>query len=409
MRKLKLGSLFDGLGGWPLAAVKFGVEPVWACEIETFPIEVTKVRFPNMKHLGSVTDVHGDEIEPVDIITSGSPCQDLSVAGKRAGLAGARSGLFTESIRIVREMRAATGGEYPTLSSNQNRDFLAVLQELSEADIPMPESGRWAGDGVVRGRSCDLAWRCLDAQYWGVPQRRNRIFLIRDFRNLGRSEILFERESVSGNHPKSRTTGQETATKPDDSSDEAGERPRSCLNPWDPQSKKIFPTSGKMQTLYAAGGGGGRGISIFSIAGNTIDRKPTNGGNGPGWHENVCYTLNTIDRHAVCFEPGSVARNAGPAGLSDKCSTLRAEMGDNQPAVLFMRERGGKPGGGKGPLISENMSLTLGTSNDQAVLCMGSQQANAGIMIDKSPTLTSAAGMSGNNQPIILTNDKNDL
>lgn len=155
---MKLGSLFDGIGGWPLAAVRNGIEPVWASEIERFPIEVTKVRFPEMKHLGSVTDIKGDEVEPVDIITSGSPCQDLSIAGGRKGLEGGRSGLFFESVRVVREMRAATGGKLPrfyvwenvpgAFSSNKGRDFCAVLSALTETDVPMPASGRWAGGGT---------------------------------------------------------------------------------------------------------------------------------------------------------------------------------------------------------------------------------------------------------------------
>ena len=102
-----MGSLFDGIGGFPLAAVRNGITPVWASEIETFPIEATKLRFPSMIHVGDITKLHGAELPPVDIICGGSPCQDLSVAGARAGLAGARSGLFMEQIRIIQEMRDA--------------------------------------------------------------------------------------------------------------------------------------------------------------------------------------------------------------------------------------------------------------------------------------------------------------
>ena len=116
MTAMKLGSLFDGSGGFPLAGSLCGIEPVWAAEVEPYPIAVTRSRFPNMKHLGSVTDINGGDIEPVDIITFGSPCQDLSVAGKRAGLKHeangdeetTRSGLFMEAVRIIKEMREAT-------------------------------------------------------------------------------------------------------------------------------------------------------------------------------------------------------------------------------------------------------------------------------------------------------------
>lgn len=138
-----MGSLFDGSGGFPLAATMAGIEPVWASEIEPYPIAVTRSRFPNMKHLGSVTGIHGDMIEPVDVITFGSPCQDLSVAGKRAGIHdGERSSLFFEAIRIIGEMRRATNGAYPTFavwenvpgafSSNRGDDFRCVIQAFAE-------------------------------------------------------------------------------------------------------------------------------------------------------------------------------------------------------------------------------------------------------------------------------------
>ena len=106
-RVLTMGSLFDGIGGFPLAAVRSGIEPLWASEIEAFPISVTQKRFPNMVHVGDITQLNGAELPPVDIICGGSPCQDLSVAGARAGLAGERSGLFLEQIRIIKEMRYA--------------------------------------------------------------------------------------------------------------------------------------------------------------------------------------------------------------------------------------------------------------------------------------------------------------
>lgn len=209
-RTLTLGSLFDGVGGWQLAAVRVGVKPVWSSEIEAFPLEVTKRHFPDTIRLGGVTKLDGANVPPVDIICARSPCQDLSIAGKRAGLAGERSGLFVQAINIVRQMRRATGGKQPrffvwenvpgAFSSNHRQDFRAMLAEIGEAEIPMPKSGRWADAGVVRTAACDIAWRVLDAQYWGVPQRRRRIFLVADFAETGRraGEILFEPERLQG-------------------------------------------------------------------------------------------------------------------------------------------------------------------------------------------------------------------
>jgi len=218
---MKLGSLFDGIGGFPLAAQRHGITPVWASEIEKFPIEVTKKHFPDMKHLGDITQINGSEIEPVDIITFGSPCQDLSVAGKREGLEGARSGLFMDAVRIIREMRTATDGRFPrfavwenvpgAFSSNKGEDFRTALEEIAETEIPMPASGKWATAGMVRTERVDIAWRTLDAQHWGVPQRRKRIFLVADFNGQSAGEILFVEEGLRGNLAESRETGQETS------------------------------------------------------------------------------------------------------------------------------------------------------------------------------------------------------
>lgn len=224
--QLRLGSLFDGSGGFPLAAEMCGITPVWASEIEKFPIAVTSKRFPNMKHLGDVTKINGADIESVDIITFGSPCQDLSVAGKRAGLDGKRSGLFAEAIRIIKEMREKTNGIYPTFavwenvpgafSSHGGEDFRTVLEELAKvsdktATIPRPEKGKWNTDGCVMGNGYSLAWRVLDAQYWGVPQRRKRIFLVADFRNERAAEILFKRKGLSRDFAESRKAWERLA------------------------------------------------------------------------------------------------------------------------------------------------------------------------------------------------------
>lgn len=201
---LTLGSLFDGIGVFPLAGVRHGITPVWASEIEKAPISITRRHFPGMIHLGDITQLHGGAIPPVDIITFGSPCQNLSQIGKREGLAGAKSSLFHHAIRIIREMRCATDDQYPTiaiwenvmgaLSSGNRMDFLSVLSAFQGADVPMPPTGRWANAGMVRGRSADLAWRLLDAQRWARPNlaRRQRIFLVADFGGRRAAQILFK-------------------------------------------------------------------------------------------------------------------------------------------------------------------------------------------------------------------------
>ena len=206
---MTLGSLFDGIGGWLLASRYAGVTPIWASEIEPFPCSVTARHFPDVKQLGDITQINPDEIEPVDIICAGSPCQDLSIAGKRKGLDGERSGLFRTAVELVRRMRERTAGKYPrffvwenvpgAFSSNKGADFRAVLEEIGQTEIPIPQHGKWANAGMVECDECQIAWRVLDAQYWGVPQRRRRIFLVADFAADGRcaEEILFEQESVS--------------------------------------------------------------------------------------------------------------------------------------------------------------------------------------------------------------------
>ena len=227
----KLGSLFDGSGGFPLSGALCGIKPVWAAEIEPYPIAVTSGRFPNMKHLGDISKINGAEIEPVDIITFGSPCQDLSVAGKRAGLKHTengddettRSGLFMEAVRIIKEMREATNGTYPrfalwenvpgAFSSNKGEDFRIVLEELIKIVEPtavmptVPKNG-WPYADSYCGDGWSVAYRVFDAQYWGVPQRRRRIYLVADFRGKCAGKVLFEREGLRGYFAESGTPRQ---------------------------------------------------------------------------------------------------------------------------------------------------------------------------------------------------------
>lgn len=298
---MKLGSLFDGSGTCPLAAALCGIEPVWASEIEPYPIRVTKKNFPQMKHLGDVIKIKGNEIEPVDIITFGSPCQDLSVAGKRAGIhEGERSSLFFEAIRIIKEMRKKTHGRYPTFaiwenvpgafSSNRGRDFLAVLQAFAEVvgecNVPEPaiKQGKlqWSKDGCIMGDGFSLAWRMLDAQYWGVPQRRKRIYIVADFAGERAPEILFKREGLSGDSAESGAAWKRTAV--DAAGSAGGSDSARCLNPW----------------------------AIYALQGNDIDRP------------------------AICFKPGQGAK-ARTAGESEKTApTLASEAGGNSvPGICY--------------------------------------------------------------------------
>lgn len=216
MKQMTLGSLFDGSGGFPLAGSLCQIKPVWASEIEPFCIKVTHARFPEMRHLGNISELDGSVIEPVDIITFGSPCQDLSLAGRRKGLGGSRSGLFHEAIRVIKEMRRKSNGQKPefivwenvmgAFSSNGGADFREVLEEIlsihsESVHVPQPE--KWSKAGCIVEDGFSLAWRVLDAQYWGVPQRRKRIFLVADLAGERAGKILFEPESLPGNSEKS--------------------------------------------------------------------------------------------------------------------------------------------------------------------------------------------------------------
>lgn len=266
---MKLMSLFDGSGGFPLAASLCGIEPVYAAEVEPYSIAVTNNRFPKMKHLGDVSKVKGGEIEPVDIITFGSPCQDMSIAGKRAGLKHAdigdeettRSGLFLEAIRIIKEMREATNGGYPryavwenvpgAFSSNKGEDFRTVLDELikiSEPDAVMPDVPKagWPYVDCYSGNGWSLAYRVFDAQYWGVPQRRRRIYLVADFRGQRAGEILLKPEGLRRISAQSGTQGQETARCAKNSVGTA-------IGGVDRYNQSFLP--GLAQTLRASGGG----------------------------------------------------------------------------------------------------------------------------------------------------------
>lgn len=295
-----------------------------------------------MKHLGDITKIHGDQIEPVDCITFGSPCQGLSMAGKRLGFDDNRSVLFLDAARIIKEMRTATNGMYPTFavwenvpgafSSNGGEDFRAVLEELARVEqpdvsIPRPSGrgGRWSKAGAIAGNGWSLAWRQLDAQYWGVPQRRKRIALVVDFGGQRAAEILFERTSLSGN--------------PDES-----------IKAWEatPRHSQASPygrdRGSKSYTLKIRSGceGGGKGALVQTEKSATLSTLQDQTlfqpvvydarGNGDGKivptitgdHENriTDYTAIAIERQTFSEQSFSSYKE------SDKCSTLKAKAGN---------------------------------------------------------------------------------
>lgn len=281
-QEITMGSLFSGSGGFELAGSIFGIRPIWASEIEPFPILVTTKNFPEMKHLGDINKLNGADLEPVTIIAGGSPCQDMSIAGKREGLDGSRSNLFREQIRIIKEMRESdraagrTGTQIRprymvwenvpgAFSSNKGKDFQAVLQEIvsitdEESNVPLPPKGKWQTAGCIMGDHFSIAWRVLDAQYWGVPQRRKRIYLVADFGGNTAPKILFEREGLSGNFTESREAWQRTAGDIKTGTHKAGTDDVECYDISD--RRRVADKSEVSPTLTTKMGIGGNNVPI---------------------------------------------------------------------------------------------------------------------------------------------------
>ena len=358
---LTLGSLFDGSGGFPLGGLISGITPLWASEIEPFPIRVTTKRLPQMKHYGDVSAQNGADLPPVDIITFGSPCQDMSVAGKRSGLDGERSSLFYQAVRIVKEMRCKTNGKYPrfvvwenvqgAFSSNKGEDFRAVLSSLCKIkreDYAVPElsNGKWNNAGCIMGEDFSLAWRLFDAQYWGVPQRRKRIYLVADLDGGSAGKILFESEGVSGYTPQGFRTWQGAAG----SAEESVGASSLCLN--DQGGQRMDVTEDFTATLRAASN-----------------------------HPPLVFENHSQD-----------TRYKGPLDVAQTVSSTYGMGGNNQPFVLetpkTLKIRSGCEGGGKGALIQENKSATLSCNNDQTVFvpkCYGICSKDSNSMKSDNP------------------------
>lgn len=211
--ELTHGELFAGIGGFGMGFDRAGMKTIWHVEIDKDCQNVLRRHFPECDLFGDVCECGSHNLKSVDVISFGSPCQDLSIAGKRNGLAGERSGLFHEAIRIIRELEPAISiwENVPgSLSSSKGNDFRIVLSEMLGADVPMPRSGRWANAGVVRSGETEVAWRILDAQHFGVPQRRRRVFVVRCVGDRSASEILFERTGSTGDTEKGGKAGEGT-------------------------------------------------------------------------------------------------------------------------------------------------------------------------------------------------------
>lgn len=437
---MKLGSLFDGSGTCPLAATLCGIDPVWASEIEPYPIRVTQKNFPQMKHLGDITRIKGDEIEPVDIITFGSPCQDLSVAGKRAGIhEGERSSLFFEAIRVIREMREKTHGRCPTIavwenvpgafSSNRGRDFLAVLQAFVKVagggcDVPEPviKQGKlqWSKDGCVMGDGFSLAWRMLDAQYWGVPQRRKRIYLVADFAGRRAGEILFEREGLSGNYAESGTSWERITA--DAARSAGGSDSVRCLNPWDYQSKRIYQPDGVCPTLPAMDCSGTNNQAVLYALDSMSSNSMKSSNPHSGFHaETVAKTLQAGGVDPTCNQGGNVivepiyalqgngiARgqnvvcyDARGNGDGAHCPTL---TGDHENRVTDYTAVCVMAHGQSNAEVTENISPALNCNHEQPIAAYSVDCRNGALDKEKTHTLQAKAsgGQSLNCTPSVL-------
>ena len=381
--KLTLGSLFDGSGGFPLAGLLSGVTPVWASEIEPFPIRVTTKRLPFMKHYGDISAMNGGKVEPVDIITFGSPCQDMSVAGKRAGLDGSRSNLFYEAVRIIKEMRCATDGKYPkyvvwenvpgAFSSNKGDDFRCVLEsvcQIKDETAVVSQPDKWFPAGEIVGDDFSVAWRVLDAQYWGVPQRRKRIFLVADFAGRRAGKILFESEGLSGYSAKSLRSWQETACR----AGKGAPATSLCLN--DQGGNRMDVSEDVTSTLRAEAHHPPCVMENKEESGAVRTEKYSAGfctehsakSRTIGYEEEKSPTLR------AGTVPAAVALDNHPIDSRIKVSengafeTLTSRMGTGGNNVpLVMKIRSGCEGGGKGPLIQTDKSATLSCNNDQTL------------------------------------------
>ena len=369
-KQLTLGSLFDGSGGFPLGGLISGITPVWASEIEPFPIRVTTKRLPFMKHYGDISQMDGGKIEPVDIITFGSPCTDMSVAGKRAGLDGRQSVLFYQAIRIIKEMRCATHGKYPrwicwenvpgAFSSNGGEDFKAVIEAVigvaeQDAQVPMPEKGKWPHADCYMGDGWSVAYRTLDAQYWGVPQRRKRIYLVADFAGRSACDILFKSEGLSGYSAEGFRSWQRTAGSAADCAYATG---------FDGYNGELTGDVSSTLGVNCGMSTGRNGIVLNDQGGNRMDVT-----------DDVTATLRAEAHHPPCVLES--------AGFCTEHSAKARSIG-----------------------YEEEMSPTLRAGVVPATVYENhSQDTRYTGPVDTAPTVSANYGMGGNNQPFVVSGE----
>lgn len=400
---LTLGSLFDGSGGFPLAGILAGVTPLWASEIEPFAVRVTTKRLPQMKHYGDVSQMRGADLPPVDIITFGSPCQDMSIAGRRDGLDGSRSSLFYEAIRIVKEMREKTNGEKPrfivwenvpgAFSSNKGQDFKAVLEAVigikePAAQVPAPEKRGWPNADYYVGDGWSVAYRVLDAQWWGVPQRRARIFLVADFAGQSAPEILFESEGVSGYTPQGFRSWQGAAG---DSSEGSGETGGGG-------------SDGCLGNVAGEVSPGAKGIVLNDQGGTRMDAT-----------EEVTSTLRAEAHHppVVLDEPKAYHINQRDEGIdlngvsgalmATRNNQMQTFIVEKEPqAAGFCTEHSAKS---RSIGYEKEKSPTLRAGIVPAAVAVfenHSQDTRYTGPLDIAPTVNATYGMGGNNQPFVV-------
>ena len=415
--QLTLGSLFSGSGGFELGGLLTGrIVPIFNSEIEPFAIRVTTKRLPEVKHYGDVSAINGADLPPVDIITFGSPCQDMSIAGKRDGLDGSRSSLFYEAIRIVKEMRCKTNGAKPrfivwenvpgAFSSNKGQDFKAVLEAVisvkePSAEVPAPDKKGWPDADYYLGDGWSVAYRVLDAQWWGVPQRRKRIYLIADFADHSAPKVLFDSEGVSGYSAEGFRAWQRAASGAEGSTGTAGGCGRICLN--DQGGERMDVTDEVTGTLRAQEHG--HQPCVLEAAGFCTEHSAN--ARSIGYEEERSPTLRAgVVPAAIALENHptdsrvKISKDGKVQTLTSRCGTgggnvplvmdgveNSGEEVENSPAVT-LKIRSGCEGGGKGAIWQEEKSATLGCNNDQTVFvpkCYGICSKASHSMMSDNP------------------------
>ena len=431
-KPLTLGSLFDGSGTFPMMAMLSGIVPVWKSEIEPFPIAVIEKRLPFVKHLGDINSINGAEIEPVDIITFGSPCTDLSVAGKRQGLNAERSGLFFQAIRIIKEMRGATNGKYPrfavwenvtgAFSSNGGEDFRCVLEEfckIKNADLSVPKPEKWTKAGEIMGEKFSVAYRTFDAQYCYLPQRRARIYLVADFDGGCASKILFESEGVSGYSAESFRAWQETSRCFGNRSEETGSGLMFENHSQDTRYKGPLDVAQTVSATYGTGGNNQPFVVESSVVPATLKIRcgHGNGRRGALIQKNKSATLSCNNdqtlfvpkAYGICGKYSNSMLSDNPnsgfyeAETSKTIDTSNQSPCKNQGGMVVLEGNGSRPSHhGDGYNESETMYTLNCTENHAVSYGIGRPAMNQGynarfsfqIEEEKSPTIV-ASGAGG--------------